>query len=78
MSKPQRRRAIATHLLAAVTILGLGAPSALAQAPAPQPSPAAVPAASPAHDGLIEESTFLTVTGPKGSYRLEAIIVRPA
>ncbi len=78
MSKPQRRRAIAIHLLAAVTILGLGAPSALAQAPVPQPSPAAVPAASPAHDGLIEESTFLTVTSPKGSYRLEAIIVRPA
>jgi dienelactone hydrolase len=28
--------------------------------------------------GLIEERTFLTVRDPKGSYRLEAVVVRPA
>ena len=28
--------------------------------------------------GLIEERTFLTVRDPKGSYRLEAVLVRPA
>ena len=78
MSKPQRRRAIATHLFAVVTILGLGAQPALAQAPAQPSGSTANPAASPAHEGLVEESTFLTVTSPKGSYRLEAVIVRPA
>jgi dienelactone hydrolase len=71
------RRLAITHLLAVLTILGLAPPSAMAQAPQPSGS-TTNPAASPAHDGLVEESTFLTVTSPKGSYRLEAVIVRPA
>jgi dienelactone hydrolase len=77
MSKRQRRIAL-SRLVAAVAMLGLAAQSATAQAPAPQPGAAAIPVKSPAHDGLIEESTFLTVTSPQGSYRLAAVIVRRA
>lgn len=44
---------------------------AVAQAPAPGATNQAAP-------GLIEESTFLNVRGPAGSYRLEAVVVRPA
>jgi pimeloyl-ACP methyl ester carboxylesterase len=77
MRTPQRRLAM-SHLFAVVTILGLAATSALAQAQTQPSGSTTNPAVTPAHDGLIEESTFLTVTGPKGSYRLEVAIVRPA
>ena len=40
------------------------------------PKPAA--ATDPSHPDLLEEVTFLTIPDPKGSYRLEAIVVRPA
>lgn len=36
------------------------------------------PTAVPNHPGLVEETTFLTVKGASGSYRLEALIVRSA
>jgi len=44
----------------------------------PTPSPAAAPATIGLDDDLIEERTFLTVPTDKGSYRLEALVVRPA
>jgi dienelactone hydrolase len=40
-------------------------------------SSAAAPAKVRVEDGLIEEHTFLTVPTDKGSYRLEALVVRP-
>jgi dienelactone hydrolase len=42
------------------------------------PPPAASPAKINLDDDLIEERTFLTVPSEKGSYRLEALVVRPA
>ena len=36
------------------------------------------PAAVPNHPGLVEETTFLTIKGGSGSYRLETLVVRSA
>lgn len=35
-------------------------------------------APAPGHPGLVEETTFLTIKGSSGSYRLEALVVRSA
>jgi dienelactone hydrolase len=44
----------------------------------PNSPPTASPATISLDDDLIEERTFLTVPTDKGSYRLEALVVRPA
>jgi dienelactone hydrolase len=41
-------------------------------------SPGALPGKVSIEDGLVEEHTFLTVPTDRGSYRLEALVVRPA
>jgi dienelactone hydrolase len=41
-------------------------------------SPGALPGKVSVEDGLVEEHTFLTVPTDRGSYRLEALVVRPA
>jgi pimeloyl-ACP methyl ester carboxylesterase len=53
-------------------------PSAAQSGPKQPAAAAASTSAGPPHAGLIEESTFLTVKGASGAYRLEALIVRPA
>ena len=44
----------------------------------PTETPAATPNAGSSEPELIEEHTFLTFTGERGTFRLEAFIVRPA
>lgn len=46
--------------------------------PASPKLPAAKPVAAGPDPELVEEHTFLTFNGPKGTFRLEALIVRPA
>src|SRR3954465_12401985 len=74
---PQRHVCIATTLVAAAAVVGLAAHPVAAQISPRQSAPAPVPSQSPAHDGITEQSTLLTVAGRSGSYRLEAVIVRP-
>ena len=67
-------------VLAILAGLQAGALTPIAAQPGPEDPAAKAPPSGPgpAHAGLIEEQTFLTVKGPSGAYRLEAFIVRPA
>jgi pimeloyl-ACP methyl ester carboxylesterase len=73
---------VARRLVLALAIL-TGPQLAVLKPVDAQPSPqgpsakTGLPELGSAHRGLLEGSTFLTVKGPSGSYRLEVFIARP-
>jgi pimeloyl-ACP methyl ester carboxylesterase len=67
---------IATGLVAFAIVHGVAGDPVAAQTPSGQSVAAAVPTQGSVREGLIEQSTLLTVAGPSGPYKLEAVIVR--
>lgn len=59
--------------------IGLGLAGMATSAPAhAQSQPGQAGIVDPSHPGLLEEPVMLSILGPAGPYRLEAIIVKPA